>query len=446
MCGTVLLYGCWGALPAAPLLSWYAFLAVTCLGVYAHWWYVAGSESGPPRQQTTRLMMWAAAFAAPWMLISFWAIGALPQVPEMVLLTGLAAMASNGAIYRAPLPPAAIIYVAMMLLPIIAKCLLLEDAGYRLLAVLNIGYAGFLGMIIATSARQWRERTKVATINAELVAGFPGGMAMLDARGHVLVMNDGSRPLLRLLPANEAAARRNLMAHLETHVAPALADEAARTTLQTFIEAVRSRKECAVHIEYADHTAVAYLGRPAAGGHYLTIFKDITPLHRETKRLERSARSDPLTQLLNRAGLEERLETAMAQQQPFAILALDLDKFKRANDTYGHAAGDAVLKTVAKRITEFVRDCDSVARVGGDEFVVVLRDRSDTAEMIAARLEAAISTPVQFEGVEITVGVSIGIARSDGGGQTADDLTRAADQALYRVKRGRKSDVTRNAA
>ena len=115
---------------------------------------------------------------------------------------------------------------------------------------------------------------------------------------------------------------------------------------------------------------------------------------------------------------------------------LDIDHFKRVNDTYGHLAGDAVLRAVAARLQAHIRAGDIVARLGGDEFVVLLAaPRSDAdLEVLALRLGAAVRQPVEFHGQALTVGASTGIARSPRDGRTLTELMRSADQAMYQAK------------
>jgi diguanylate cyclase (GGDEF)-like protein len=120
------------------------------------------------------------------------------------------------------------------------------------------------------------------------------------------------------------------------------------------------------------------------------------------------------------------------------LLFLDLDRFKKVNDTLGHAAGDALLTGVAQRLNELMRTHDTVARLGGDEFAVVLArvERRECAIKLADRVKAEIAKPFLIEGAEIRVGVSIGIAMSSDAGETLSPawMLRSADSALYLAK------------
>lgn len=153
--------------------------------------------------------------------------------------------------------------------------------------------------------------------------------------------------------------------------------------------------------------------------------------------LARAAATDPLTSLANRAGLSEGAQLLLRGGQPGALLLIDLDKFKAINDEYGHAAGDAVLQSVARRLQAQFRDTDVVARTGGDEFVVLLAQRPPRTvlEASAERALESLQQPIDFSGTELRVTASLGIALYPEHGATLDALMRHADHAMYGAKR-----------
>lgn len=162
------------------------------------------------------------------------------------------------------------------------------------------------------------------------------------------------------------------------------------------------------------------------------------------ERMAHMAHHDALTGLPNRALFEDRLEQALlrAERQggAFALLFLDLDGFKPINDTHGHDVGDEVLRQVAMRLKEVVRREDTVARYGGDEFVIILSDMHDPAMSVAAviaKLHEAMAPPVEAAGRALTLGVSVGAALYPGDGQDGPSLLSCADQAMYQLKRVR---------
>jgi diguanylate cyclase (GGDEF)-like protein len=154
------------------------------------------------------------------------------------------------------------------------------------------------------------------------------------------------------------------------------------------------------------------------------------------EELRRQALEDPLTGLANRTLFKDRVEHALERRRDngkaIGVAFLDLDDFKTVNDSLGHAAGDELLVTVARRLKESVRTSDTVARLGGDEFAVLLEDVEDVA-VPAHRILQALATPISLESKSVTVYGSVGIALHESG-QTAADLLRNADVAMYKAK------------
>jgi len=166
-----------------------------------------------------------------------------------------------------------------------------------------------------------------------------------------------------------------------------------------------------------------------------------------TDRLQYEAHHDPLTGLPNRTLLMDRLNHALARgartRQSLAVVFLDLDGFKRINDTLGHDAGDEMLREVAMRLQATLRPSDTVARLGGDEFVVLLTDLSSPtdAARTARRLQTVINRPIDLSGQRVTVQASLGISVAPQDGKDAGLLLRQADLAMYQAKREGKNDL-----
>ena len=173
---------------------------------------------------------------------------------------------------------------------------------------------------------------------------------------------------------------------------------------------------------------------------FLGVMRDITDRKRQLEQIEFLAHHDALTSLPNRHLFDDRLQQALIvnarRKSRMALMFIDLDKFKSINDTLGHEAGDIVLKAVAARLLERVRASDTVARVGGDEFVVILDDvgADDNAAQIAQGIIDVLTEPVQAGGEECTVGASIGISMFPEDADTASGLLACADETMYRVK------------
>ena len=168
---------------------------------------------------------------------------------------------------------------------------------------------------------------------------------------------------------------------------------------------------------------------------------DVTDRKKAEERLLHGAFHDSLTGLPNRALFTDRVERALAraERRPdylFAVMFLDLDRFKVLNDSLGHMSGDRLLLGVAKRLSECLRPGDTVARLGGDEFTVLLDDLSGPAEVheIATRIQKSLAAPFCFDGKEITTSASIGVTFSGQGRRKPEELLRDADTAMYRAK------------
>jgi diguanylate cyclase (GGDEF)-like protein len=169
--------------------------------------------------------------------------------------------------------------------------------------------------------------------------------------------------------------------------------------------------------------------------------EDQTILLRESEeRFRHMAQHDSLTGLATRMVFQDRLsvalENARRHHTELALLMLDLDNFKNINDTLGHLSGDEVLRITAERIVGAVRKSDTVARMGGDEFMVLLSDLHvpDDAESVAAKIVAALSVPIPVAGGEAPVSVSAGVCTVSSGKIDADTLLKNVDIALYRAK------------
>ena len=174
--------------------------------------------------------------------------------------------------------------------------------------------------------------------------------------------------------------------------------------------------------------------------------KDLSESVAARKRIEELAFTDPLTGLPNRVLLRERFEMAInyarRERKPFAVLFVDIDRFKQINDSLGHGYGDRVLVVVAERLRDCIRQIDTAARIGGDEFIVLLAGIDAAgAEIAARRVLNAIAQPVEMADMSFRLTVSIGIAMFPEDGAEADELIRNADSAMYTVKERGRADL-----
>lgn len=199
--------------------------------------------------------------------------------------------------------------------------------------------------------------------------------------------------------------------------------------------------------EFAEMLGISVV-RDAEGevSHYVALISDITVQKESEQRLRRLAHFDALTGLPNRALLADRLEQALGRARrsgkPVAVALIDLDGFKAVNDRYGHDAGDALLLTVARRMKASLRTQDTIARMGGDEFIAVIGelDSHDEIRRPMARLLAALAEPVELEQGTVRVAGSIGVSfYPQAGPIEPEQLIRQADQAMYAVKQAGKN-------
>ena len=173
---------------------------------------------------------------------------------------------------------------------------------------------------------------------------------------------------------------------------------------------------------------------------FAAIFSDITTRKQQEQKIHQLAYIDELTGLANRRMFFDRLQLSLANahrhQHKLAVMFLDLDLFKRINDTLGHLAGDQALKEVARRICATVREGESVARLGGDEFTILLPELDDSTSLaqLARRIIAQIEQPVNLLGQEFFLTTSIGIAIYPQDGESAEQLVKHADVAMYQAK------------
>ncbi|WP_246871265.1 sensor domain-containing protein [Dickeya zeae] len=182
--------------------------------------------------------------------------------------------------------------------------------------------------------------------------------------------------------------------------------------------------------------------RDAAGTpiNYVGVFSDITQRKKQEELIWRQANYDAVTALPNRHRFQDKLERAVERarqtSRPMALMLIDLDHFKSVNDSLGHRAGDALLFAVSTRITDCIQGADTIARIGGDEFAIILSDllRTDDCERLANTLLQRLAQPFDIDGESMLVSASIGIALFPNDSDTLEELFKHADQAMYAAK------------
>ena len=212
-------------------------------------------------------------------------------------------------------------------------------------------------------------------------------------------------------------------------------DEYRQTTLVPVIEPSQIVRDL------SDGRRIAIARRPMEGGGWVTTHEDITDRHRTEAKIAFMAHHDLLTGLANRAFFLEKIEEAGARLRrsgdAFAVFMLDLDRFKNVNDSLGHPAGDALLRETARRLKASLREADTLARIGGDEFAIIqlgVAGQREGTTTLANRIVDIISKTYDLDGTRVSIGTSIGIAFAPKDGSNPSELMKNADLALYKAK------------
>jgi diguanylate cyclase (GGDEF)-like protein/PAS domain S-box-containing protein len=317
-----------------------------------------------------------------------------------------------------------------------------EDAERDLLqALAAVGDGALRNAELYQQVRLERERL------ASIALSMGEGVCAVDAEGRLTFVNPAASDLIGLPPVNVTAARD--AAQNDTQPAPALPAPAPDYLLGPAREAMRSgrtireddarfrdRNGATIPVAY---TAAAVISDGVPSGAVIA-FRDITERKAFEDELHQHAFYDSLTGLANRRLLVERLDHALRQsrtdRKTHALIFVDVDRFKGINDSLGHVTGDEFLVAIGTRLKGVVRNHDLVARFGGDEFVVLLEDVAgpDEAEAATARICAAAERPMLLsDGHELVASVSAGMTLTEPG-QSADDVLRDADVAMYEAK------------
>jgi diguanylate cyclase (GGDEF)-like protein len=283
---------------------------------------------------------------------------------------------------------------------------------------------------------------KLETANAKVdiaLKNISQGLCMFDAEGRLLVANERYARMYGLAPEHiePGTPFRKI---IEARIAMgAFAGGDPEAYISERLAAVRERHASTKIQTLPDGRVIAIAHQPMADGGWVATHEDITEQRRYEARIAHMALHDGLTDLPNRTLFNERLEQALARTARGEIVAvhlLDLDLFKNVNDTLGHGVGDKLLQAVAVRLRSVVRDTDTVARMGGDEFAIVQVGIAQPAEAaaLAERAVAAVGEPYDIAGHQVVVGTSAGISVGPTDGSDPDQLMRNADLALYRAK------------
>jgi diguanylate cyclase (GGDEF)-like protein len=262
------------------------------------------------------------------------------------------------------------------------------------------------------------------------------GLCMFDAKRRLIICN-GRYNAMYGVPETLTAPGTSIQSILEYMVERKTFAESAEETFNAVAGA--SIENFRIVKTLTDGRMVAISHQNTADGGWVAIHEDITERQKAEAHIAHLARHDQLTDLPNRVFFREELDKSLRRLrhgERFAVLCLDLDRFKSVNDTLGHSIGDKLLGAVASRLSGCIDERDFVARLGGDEFAVVQANinRPEDSSTLGARIIERLAAPYDIEGQQLDIGVSIGIAIAPADGKSADQLLKNADLAMYRAK------------
>jgi len=303
--------------------------------------------------------------------------------------------------------------------------------------------------VLASEASIKERETSLAVANARVDAALNNmtqGLCFFDARENLVVCNERYLKMYDL-PADIVKPGCHLSEILKLRKAAGNFS----ADIDQYLAGLRRQFAQGEYIYMITHLddgrVIALQNQAAPGGGWVATHEDITERQRAEARIAHMARHDALTDLANRVLFREKMDEALARLSRngagFSIFVFDLDLFKAVNDTLGHPVGDALLKAVARRLQETMRETDTVSRLGGDEFAIlqqVDKNHRQEALALADRLIRTIGAPYEIEGHQIVIGISIGIAIAPDDGTDATQLLKNADLALYRAKSEGRND------
>jgi diguanylate cyclase (GGDEF)-like protein/PAS domain S-box-containing protein len=297
-----------------------------------------------------------------------------------------------------------------------------------------------------TDVTERREREDALQLAATVFEIADEAVIVTDPQNRIISVNPAFSSITGYTP-EEAIGQNPGLLSAKTH-AKAFYQDLWKTLIETGGwrgEVLNRKKTGELYVEWLSIKRVLdETGRPT---HHVAVFSDISQRKEAEARMRHLALHDALTGLPNRTLLTDRLDQtihkAKREKTSFALLYFDLDKFKPVNDSYGHEVGDLLLKEAATRALDCVRESDTIARIGGDEFVVLLPNLQKTGDAmyLAEKIRHAMVQPFELSGQVFQISASIGMAIYPEHGSEETDLTRHADAALYFAKRNGRNQV-----
>jgi len=316
------------------------------------------------------------------------------------------------------------------------------DHGWRLVGLAGVvcllAIAVVIAALIGGRSKMKLRQQKILLDNA--LETMSQGLCMFDADGRIMLCNDRYATMMGLSTSSlKGLSLLDLLIKYRNSVGEDASD--AEQIFGSVLADAREGRPSTKVIKTSAGRTLRVNDQPIPkGGGWVSTFDDITEWREAQDRIAFMAHHDALTGLANRTQLIEKLNEALAsagsKHDGVAVHFIDLDRFKRVNDTLGHDGGDSLLKVVAERLRAIVRADDIVARLGGDEFVIVQIDveNNTQAEGLARRLIEITTAPIELKEQTIIATVSVGIALAPADGLNPERLLKSADLALYRAK------------
>ena len=398
-----------------------------------------------------RFMLGAGATGFAWGLTAFVFYSPESEIAGTFLPFIVTGMVSGSVLSLTGSMPAFTAFMIAAMAPYALCCLLVGDRTHLLMVSIIIAYTTALLILMRPMCRSLVSSVHLAAINDRLITQLKEkssqlqatfdhvnqGVAVFDHLGRLITWNPRHREL-HGYPIHLYRPGTHLRQFLDQDLARS--DRASGGELDP-----KALGEPLAPVGFqqrgAEGRTLAVERSSMPGGGFVSTSTDITDHKRVEARMLHLAQHDPLTDLPNRLLFQERLQQAMARSlrsgSPVGVIIMDLDGFKGINDSEGHRVGDEALKVLAHRMRSSLRDTDTVARMGGDEFAFILPDLTTTtaAVRLAEKLLSHIETPLKVEDRYIDLRASLGIAMFPMDAEDAEPLLRFADLAMYRAKR-----------
>jgi diguanylate cyclase (GGDEF)-like protein len=375
-------------------------------------------------------------------------------ISQLLLTTTAVAYMAGATARNSSWPRVAVTQLTLTLLPIAIGSALRRDIAYTVLSAVVLLYCvAALEIVKNLGARRLRlllttrEKDELAHSLAEqnfrfdvALANMSHGLCMFDAQHRLMVWNKRFCEIYQIAPEGLRAGitMRQIMelsAVRGNDPDQTMAEEAAEYEARLVGGVATQLKR-----RLPGGRIIALSHQPTADGGAVVVFEDVTEREQAEERARFLSTHDDLTGLPNRLVFGQTVSDAVKlgrrYGQEFAVMFVDLDRFKIINDTLGHAAGDSLLIEIANRLKQCVRESDIVSRVGGDEFTILLREISDALQVttVARKILSAVIKPLTIHGQECRVTASIGISLFPSDAQDEESLTKNADAAMYAAK------------